>query len=194
MAPTPQITGISRVDPMETPKYLLTFRGRMHPGWYHSATVRPDLERLWSHSQVNGTVVEFLPKFAKYTQEGTNRYRDLLDTVFALVPHGDGRWNFRFSEVMNACVIPVVIADGITLPYSQLIDWNTASIILPESAIKHLSDLQGVIDLLPKDAKRIQVMRQQVCHLNHKYFETPSKRWAALLKSAAVHVAQRSIM
>mmetsp|Transcript_182485 Transcript_182485/g.578321 ORF Transcript_182485/g.578321 Transcript_182485/m.578321 type:complete len:219 (-) Transcript_182485:3-659(-) len=192
MAPPSHLKASSRVDPTETPKYLLTFRGGRHPGWFSSATVRPDLERLWSLTQVHGTVVEFLPRRHNYTDDDKKRYSDLLNTVFALVPHGDGRWNYRFTEVVNACVIPVVIADGLTLPYAQLIDWKKAAIILPESSIKHLSDPQTFIDLLPKDAKTIQAMRQAVCDINHKYFETPSKRWDALLKSAAVYVAQRS--
>jgi len=95
MAPPSHLKASSRVDPTETPKYLLTFRGGRHPGWFSSATVRPDLERLWSLTQVHGTVVEFLPRRHNYTDDDKKRYSDLLNTVFALVPHGDGRWNYR---------------------------------------------------------------------------------------------------
>jgi hypothetical protein len=44
------------------------------------------------------------------------------------VPHGHGRWNHRFSEVIAAGAIPVVIADGLILPFSQLIDWRHAAV------------------------------------------------------------------
>jgi len=184
--------GIVRIDPTETPRYLATFRGSMRSGWFDSASVRPDLEHLWSGVQVNGSVVEFLhpPLNGTYNIE---RYADLLNTTYALVPHGDHRWSFRFTEVVNAGAIPVVIADGLTLPYAQLIDWSKAAIILPESLVKNLSHPQGLIDLLPKDPQTVQAMRQAVCDISLKYFETPSKRWEATLKSAAVYVAERSV-
>jgi len=194
MAPMPKMNDILPMDPSETPKYVLTFRGKMHPGWYSTASVRPDLERMWLHNQLTGTVAEFLDKDYKYTDDDRTRYKDLLNTSFALVPRGDGRWNYRFSEVVNACAIPVIIADGLTLPYAQLIDWRKAAIIVPESSIKHLSDPRGLMNLLPQDATTIRAMRQEVCDINHKYFETPSKRWQAMLKSAAIYVAQRSVL
>eukprot|EP00928_Gymnodinium_smaydae_P058332 TRINITY_DN4153_c0_g1_i1.p1 TRINITY_DN4153_c0_g1~~TRINITY_DN4153_c0_g1_i1.p1 ORF type:complete len:349 (+),score=39.71 TRINITY_DN4153_c0_g1_i1:37-1083(+) len=191
MAPPPHVGGLLPRRPSEAPKYLLTFRGGMHSGWYHTASVRPDLQRLWSHSQPKDTVVEFVDH--GYTAEDTTRYKDLLNTVYAIVPHGDGRWNYRFTEVVNACAIPVVIADGVTLPYAQLIDWSSAAVILPESSIKNLTDPQDFMALLPKDAETIRAMRQEVFDINQKYFETPSKRWRAMLKSAEVYVAQRTV-
>eukprot|EP00928_Gymnodinium_smaydae_P058333 TRINITY_DN4153_c0_g1_i2.p1 TRINITY_DN4153_c0_g1~~TRINITY_DN4153_c0_g1_i2.p1 ORF type:complete len:339 (+),score=51.77 TRINITY_DN4153_c0_g1_i2:61-1077(+) len=191
MAPPPHTGDIVPRHPSETPKYVLTFRGGMHPGWYHTASVRPDLERLWSHSRPKDTVVEFVQH--GYKAEDKAIYKDLLNTVFAIVPHGDGRWNYRFSEVVNACAIPVVIADGVTLPYAQLIDWSSAAVILPESSIKNLTDPQDFMALLPKDAETIRAMRQEVFDINQKYFETPSKRWQAMLKSAQVYVAQRIV-
>jgi len=194
MAPMPKMNDILPMDPSDTPKYILTFRGKKHPGWYGTASVRPDLERMWSHNHLTGTVAEFLDRDYEYTDDDRTRYKDLLNTSFALVPRGDGRWNYRFSEVVNACAIPVIIADGLTLPYAQLIDWSKAAIIVPESSIKHLSNPRGLMSLLPKDATTIRAMRQEVCDINHKYFETPSKRWQAMLKSAAIYVAQRSVV
>lgn len=192
MAPPSHFNSILRMDPEKTPKYFLTFRGKINAGWFGSSEVRPTLKQLWSQKQVKGTVVEFVDMDHTYNDEDKERYGDLLNTSYALVPHGDGRWNYRFTEVVNAYAIPVVIADGLTLPYTQLIDWSKAAIIVPESSLQYLSNPEGLIQLLPKDAKTIQAMRQEVRSISQKYFETPSKRWEAMLKSAAAYVTHCS--
>ena len=108
----------------------------------------------------------------------------------------------------------MIIADGITLPYSQLIDWERASIQIPEQAITSASLLSdnttpsgltssGVLNaklvallknpdvllkLLPTDKNRIRAMRSDVCKINQAYIATPKARAKALLKSAAAQV------
>lgn len=110
-------------------------------------------------------------------------YDDLFNSSFVLVPRGHGRWSYRLSEAIGACAVPVVIADGLTLPYEQLIDWQYASVRIPEAYAESASML---VDALPKDAVKIRRMRQEVCVLNRRYFDTMEKRGHALLESAAV--------
>jgi hypothetical protein len=181
--------------------YFLTFKGKMHPGWYDSATVRPDLQEMWSNNDMEDVVVEIVPHEYKYTEFDNNRYNELMDTAYAIVPHGEGRWNYRFSEVMGAYAIPVVIADGISLPSSELIEWKDISIQIPERVVKTpgagllqmerasiMANPKELLDRLPRDPEFILKTRQRVCEINEKYFKTAEKRWAALLQSAAIYV------
>ena len=52
----------------------------------------------------------------------------LRDSRFGLTPRGDGRWAWRFAELMQAGVIPVVLAAGLSLPFHHLVDWTAAAL------------------------------------------------------------------
>merc|ERR1740138_1668034 len=97
-----------------------------------SQHVRAQLHQAFADFKSDDVVVEFFPRKHKYSSADRAAYNDLLNTSYALVPHGDGRWNFRFSEVVGACAIPVVIADGITWPFNELINWTEASVWVSE--------------------------------------------------------------
>ena len=108
-------------------------------------------------------------------------YNALMDTVFVLVPRGDRRWSYRFSEAIGACAIPVIISDGLTLPFDELIDWTTAAVIVPEEQVHRL------LDYLPS-ATRQKEMLAAVCEINDKYFATDEKRYRALYRAAEVRL------
>lgn len=56
---------------------------------------------------------------------GLKNYFDMATKVwFGLCPHGDQRWNLQFLELLSAGTISVIITDGLTLPFSQVLDWN----------------------------------------------------------------------
>ena len=100
-------------------------------------------------------------------------YNSLMDSVFVLVPRGDRRWSYRFSEVIGACAIPVVISDGLALPFDDLIDWTTAAVVVPEEQVHRL------LDYLPSAARQKEMLAA-VCEINDKYFATAEKRVRAL--------------
>jgi hypothetical protein len=153
----------------KTSKYLLTFRGSVsHHGWFGSASVRPDLKRSFRYMRDPRVVIEF-PE-PPYTEFDQQRWNDLLwNTSYALVPHGDGRWNFRLGEIVGACVIPVFLARGLTLPFEQIIDWSEAAILLNESLAK---DPSSLLAQLPQDPMRIKYMRERVCDINDAFFRS----------------------
>merc|ERR1719356_114370 len=103
-----------------------------------SQHVRAQLHQAFADFKSDDVVVEFFPRKHKYSSADRAAYNDLLNTSYALCPRGDGRWNFRFSEVVGACSIPVVIADGLTLPFSEIIDWSDVVITLPEAIITNI--------------------------------------------------------
>ena len=75
----------------------------------------------------------------------------LAESTYALVLHGDGRWSHRLIEAMGSGAIPVIVADGLTLPYEQLIDWTDVVVRLPEKAVYACTDLSQFAMLLPRN-------------------------------------------
>jgi len=62
-------------------------------------------------------------------------FATMADAWFSFCPHGDQRWNLRFLELLSAGVGPVVVADGLGLPFSQLIEWDQVSVTLGEAVV-----------------------------------------------------------
>merc|ERR1711920_970999 len=118
----------------------------------------------------------------------TPSYGELMDSAYILVPHGHGRWNYRFSEVLRACSIPVIMADGLTLPFEELIDWEGLVYFRPEIMAKHP---QQLVDSLPTDMDAIQAKRKRLCEIHGRHFSTMERRSSALFRSALVFLAKR---
>ena len=185
----------------------LSFSGHCQYGWAEGSHVRPALRRLvvgkWAKKgteiateglyQTNEVFFHCVSSRSTPKEKIKFDYSDydtmLLKSRFALCPHGDGRWSFRLSEVIGAGAIPVVLADGLTLPYSQIIDWSKAAVILPERLIDQLiesgNNVTGLLALLPNMTVAL-AMSAEVRRINQHYFETSKKRDAALLASAIV--------
>ena len=87
------------------------------------------------------------------------------------------------SEALNACSIPVIIADGLTLPYAQLIDWDTACVRISESVLDGMASYRDLLALLPSGG-RLRAMQRSVARINERFFATARLREDALLDSA----------
>ena len=48
----------------------------------------------------------------------------MANAWFGWCPHGDQRWNLRFLELLTAGTVPVVVADGLTLPFEMVREWE----------------------------------------------------------------------
>lgn len=166
-------------------KYFLTFRGTNHRGWYDSSTARRDLFRAFKDLGRTDVRVEAVSP----DNTSTARFRELLNSTYSLVPHGAGRWNLRLNDVVAACSIPVIVADGLTLPFSPLIDWGSASVVIPESKA---TAAQAVLDYLPSDSKRVEAMQQRVCEIHDRYFSSPKTRRDAFLQSLVLLADRKS--
>jgi len=196
-------------NPEDAAKYFLTFRGKMRHGESGlNSHIRESIQKVFEEIKEPGVVVEILDGKTAGHDAGHD-YDDLLNTSFALVPAGHGRWSFRLIEVMMSGAIPVIMADGLTLPLEDLIDWGKNSVILQEADAEFagitqksdLSDLalrqakelyffknpQKILHQLPRDPRVIQQMRQNVVETSQRYFDTQLKMFESLLTAAAVH-------
>ena len=74
---------------------------------------------------------------------GVDYLQRMLSTVFVFIPHGDSRWNLRTVEVLSVGAVPVFVADGMTLPFEQVIPWGEFAVRIPEcvAATRHAATI-----------------------------------------------------
>uniref|UniRef100_A0A3P8VS81 Exostosin glycosyltransferase 1 n=1 Tax=Cynoglossus semilaevis TaxID=244447 RepID=A0A3P8VS81_CYNSE len=112
-----------------------------------------------------------IPPFRKYvlvfkgkrylTGIGSDTRNEMLhNSTFCLVPRGRRLGSFRFLEALQAACVPVMLSNGWELPFSEIIDWNTAAVIGDER-------------LLLQD--KILSLRQQTQFLWEAYFSSVEK-------------------
>lgn len=165
--------------PEISPQFFLTFRGRENLG-NDGNLLRRHLKSNFrsKRTDISVTIVEHEAVFPSKPS-----YEELMDTAYALVPGGQSRWTYRFSEAVGACAIPVVMADGLTLPFEDLIDWSQIALVREEALARSAS--RKLIESLPTNMTEIWLKRSHLCMINDLYFRTMEKRAVAMLKSAA---------
>ena len=101
--------------------------------------IRDTLTALdWSRYSLPSHVVG--GEFMAFT--GTNRTRVVeeyatlaMSSRFCLNPRGDTRTSRRFADSVLAGCIPVIISDGIQLPFSAVIPWKDIAYFVPEKSL-----------------------------------------------------------
>ncbi|CAB1351320.1 unnamed protein product, partial [Coregonus sp. 'balchen'] len=84
-------------------------------------------------------------------------YREMLhNSTFCLVPRGRRLGSFRFLEALQAACVPVMLSNGWELPFSEIINWNTAAVIGDE---RLLLQIPSTVRSIHQD--KILALRQQ---------------------------------
>ena len=85
-------------------------------------------------------------------------YNSFIDVVsrsqYTLCPRGLGLSSYRFFECMFLSSVPVLIADKVSLPYKNIIDYDEITIRIPESKVNDYEYINGKI--LDTDYKKIK--------------------------------------
>lgn len=165
--------------------YLITFRGNCNQcGWYNSCKVRKNLKKLCSNKyDMNKYNIIYEDTSDNIFIKSKKKFDDmLLNSTFAFVLHGDGRWSYRFLEVLGSGAIPVLISDGITLPLDNLIDYNKFIIRIPESAVNNATNIKDILNFLPKDNITITNMMNYIKYTYNKYFTDNNYTFEIMLK------------
>ena len=91
----------------------------------------------------------------------------LFHSRFSLLPRGNGcALSYRHLEAMNVGSIPVIISDNYQLPFSEVIDWESCSIRVPENEVLKLVEIVKE-QLLQEDS-----LRQNVEQVFQQYFSS----------------------
>lgn len=111
---------------------------------------------------------------------GIRAYEEVLaDSVFALVPRGDDKYSYRFSEALSAGAIPVVHADDWVLPFRpELVDWNECAVILPEKDAGRPA--LAILDAMPTQERCRR--RKRCLEIYDRYVESPEKVLAGIVE------------
>ncbi|KAF5286151.1 hypothetical protein FQR65_LT12909 [Abscondita terminalis] len=95
-------------------------------------------------------------------------YPDILQkATFCLVFRGERMSQLILLEALAANCIPVVVMDGVVLPFNNVIDWKRASVFIMEDYLNTLFDILKKIS-----RERIEDMRKQVRFLYNRYFSS----------------------
>lgn len=70
-------------------------------------------------------------------------------------------------EAMAANCIPVIVMDGVVMPFNNVIDWKRAAVFIMED---YLNTLMSILKRISED--RIVDMQQQIKFLYDRYFSS----------------------
>ncbi|CAI5477812.1 unnamed protein product [Closterium sp. Yama58-4] len=84
-------------------------------------------------------------------------YEDMQRSLFCLCPLGWAPWSPRLVESVFFGCIPVIIADNIVLPFSDVIPWREIAVFVPEKDVPKLDEILAGIG-----PKRVLAMQQRL--------------------------------
>jgi hypothetical protein len=93
-------------------------------------------------------------------------FKDLItDSIFGLCPRGYGPASFRMYETMQMGCIPIYVSDEFWLPFSDLIDWERAALLItPEKIL----DIPKLVDELIASGKWVDMLEYgKRCYEEH---------------------------
>ncbi len=172
-------------------QFLLTFRGTTSVGHYETSRVRFALQDAYAEYASRGRqqsgASDDGPVAFDVVHEGSNANaaskesyaEQLRNSRFVLVPRGDVRWSHRFTEVIAAGAIPVVLSDGLTLPFAKSIHWPEAAVVLPEAIVEN-GGIPAILSALPTGEAALR-MELEVQRIFRKYFNSAHVQVNALL-------------
>jgi hypothetical protein len=101
-------------------------------------------------------------------QMRSDRMAELLsNSKFGLVPCGDGWHSYRLMETMAMGVVPIILSDGWSLPFEDILDWSEFSIRIQADA------LTTIPDVIAAHAETACEMRAKVYDVYHTYLKDP---------------------
>lgn len=121
------------------------------------------------HPEIGVNCDEDQQVYANYT------YGDVMNSTFGLVPAGRQPASYRFSEVLSAGTIPVLIADNYVKPFDTLIQWHKCLLQFPTS------EMHRIVGVLRAIKEEELLKRQENCL---QYYNEFLKDDETLMKTA----------
>ncbi|KAK4822697.1 hypothetical protein QYF61_019606 [Mycteria americana] len=80
----------------------------------------------------------------------------LQESTFCVVLRGARLGQAVLSDVLQAGCVPVIIADSYILPFSEVLDWKRASVVIPE---EKMPEMYSILQSVPQ--RQIEEMQRQ---------------------------------
>ncbi|XP_069821248.1 exostosin-2 [Dendropsophus ebraccatus] len=150
--------------------FLVSSQTAVHPEF------RADLETIRAE---NGESVLILDKCSNLSDNSSphrkrchkNNVYDypqvLQEATFCLVLRGARLGQTVLSDVMQAGCVPVIVADSYVLPFSEVLDWKRASVVIPEEKIL---EMYSILQNLPQ--RQVEEMQRQARWFWEGYFRS----------------------
>ena len=101
----------------------------------------------------------------KVYEGGSDRYvEEVLSSKFCLCPRGFAPWSRRLFDAVQLGCIPVIIADGIELPYEEFLDYTSFSVKIAEVEVSNLKQI-----LLSVSESTIRKKREAMWRLKNRF-------------------------
>lgn len=133
-------------------EFLAFFAGNMH------GRVRPTLIQYWGDKYDDMRIYKRLPN---RVSRKMSYVEHMKLSKFCLCPMGYEVNSPRIVEAIYAECVPVIIADNFVLPFEEVLDWSSFSVVVAEKDIPKLRDILLGISLrryisLQTAVKRVQ--------------------------------------
>ncbi|KAF3832697.1 hypothetical protein F7725_026362 [Dissostichus mawsoni] len=137
---------------------------------------RAELERL---KEENGEALLLLDKCSNLSQGAASArkrcykgqvydYPQILqESSFCVVLRGARLGQAALSDVLQAGCVPVILADSYILPFSEVLDWKRASVVIPE---EKLSEMYTILKSIPH--RQVEEMQRQAHWFWQAYFSS----------------------
>lgn len=138
-----QIDDIRTCDAEHTRPFLVTYTGNLRSGLNPKRQFQArGMFHEAGHNVDDGKTIlirrNFLPEYQSSVLANLTYEEVLMSSVYSLTPRGDNKYSYKFSEVLAAGSIPVVLADDWMYPFRpELVDWKECAVILPEKYAGH---------------------------------------------------------
>ncbi|CAL4901129.1 unnamed protein product [Urochloa decumbens] len=160
----------SRLLPPATPRSVFAyFRGLFYDagndpeGWRYARGARAE---VWENFKSS-------PVFDISAERPGTYYEDMQRAVFCLCPLGWAPWSPRLVEAVVFGCVPVVVADGIVLPFHDAIPWAEAAVFVAEEDVPRLDTI--LTSIPPEEVVRRQRMLASPAVKRALLFHQPSQ-------------------
>ncbi|CAO2579792.1 Ext2 [Lemmus lemmus] len=150
--------------------FLLSSQMAIHPEY------REDLEALQAKHKESVLVLDKCTNLSEGALSVRKRCHQhqifdypqvLQEATFCVVLRGARLGQAVLSDVLQAGCVPVVIADSYILPFSEVLDWKRASVVVPE---EKMSDTYSILQNIPQ--RQIEEMQRQARWFWEAYFQS----------------------
>nr|XP_016499600.1 PREDICTED: probable glycosyltransferase At5g03795 isoform X2 [Nicotiana tabacum] len=145
--------------PSERP-VLVFFAGGLH------GPIRPILLQHWENKDEDVQIHKYLPK-------GISYYDMIKKSKYCICPSGYEVASPRMVEGLYMGCVPVLIKDNYVIPFSDVLDWTTFSVLIP---VKDIPNLKKILLDIPQE-KYLEMQKRGIQMRRHFEVNSPPKRY-----------------